>query len=93
MSSTNPLNVYKGADSVKQYYDPDAQPPMPLVELPGRLNPFEKDGVRIYAKMVTALPAHNVKSLPGQLFQASNTVSYTDTKSSQHASARHFGST
>jgi len=29
------------------------------------LNPLRADGVRIFAKMLTALPAQNVKSLPG----------------------------
>lgn len=63
--SSNFLNVYKGSDSLKNYYDPDVQPPLPLVEIPDCLNPFREDGVRIYAKMLTMLPAHNVKSLPG----------------------------
>ncbi|KAH6686234.1 cysteine synthase [Plectosphaerella plurivora] len=58
------LNVFKGPESVNRYFDPDANPPLPLVEIPARLNPFREDGVRIYAKMLTALPAHNVKSLP-----------------------------
>jgi hypothetical protein len=60
------LNVFRGPDSVSTYFDPDANPPLPLVEIPARLNPFRDDGVRIYAKMLTALPAHNVKSLPGE---------------------------
>lgn len=49
------------------YFNPDVQPPLPLVELPAKLNPFRDDNVRIYAKMVTALPAQNVKSLPGSV--------------------------
>ncbi|KAI9150232.1 Cysteine synthase K/M:Cysteine synthase B [Paramyrothecium foliicola] len=57
-------NVFKGPDSVAQYFDPDCNPPLPLVEIPDRLNPYRQDGVRIYAKMLTALPAQNVKSLP-----------------------------
>lgn len=48
-----------------QYFDPESNPPLPLVEIPDRLNPFRKDNVRIYAKMLTCLPAQNVKSLPG----------------------------
>ncbi|RYP82096.1 hypothetical protein DL769_001755 [Monosporascus sp. CRB-8-3] len=58
------LNVFRGSDAVKDYFDPDNNPPLPLVEIPDRLNPFRCDGVRIYAKLLTALPAHNVKSLP-----------------------------
>ncbi|OJD33805.1 cysteine synthase b [Diplodia corticola] len=64
MHPENELNVYSGEDSLKKYYDPDYQPPLPLVEIPACLNPFRKDGVRIYAKMMTMLPANNVKALP-----------------------------
>ncbi|TID07190.1 Cysteine synthase [Colletotrichum higginsianum] len=56
--------VFSGRHSVADYFDPDKNPPLPLVEIPDRLNPFRKDGVRIYAKMLTCLPAQNVKSLP-----------------------------
>ncbi|KAF6827317.1 Cysteine synthase K/M:Cysteine synthase B [Colletotrichum musicola] len=58
------LNVFRGPESVANYFNPDNNPPLPLVEIPDRLNPYRKDGVRIYAKLLTALPAHNVKSLP-----------------------------
>jgi hypothetical protein len=58
-------NVFRGPNSVVDFFDPDKNPPLPLVEIPDRLNPYRKDGVRIYAKMLTNLPAHNVKSLPG----------------------------
>ncbi|KAL1636997.1 hypothetical protein SLS58_009523 [Diplodia intermedia] len=64
MHSKNELNVYSGEDSLQKYYDPDYQPPLPLVEIPPCLNPYRKDGVRIYAKMMTMLPANNVKALP-----------------------------
>ncbi|KAF4830200.1 Cysteine synthase B [Colletotrichum tropicale] len=57
-------NVFSGPNSVVDYFDPDKNPPLPLVEIPDRLNPFKEDGVRIYAKMLTCLPAQNVKSLP-----------------------------
>ena len=65
-SHSNPQNVFKGPDSVIQYFNPDKQPPLPLVELPEILNPFRQDNVRIYAKILTALPAQNVKALPGK---------------------------
>ncbi|ERF76812.1 hypothetical protein EPUS_07992 [Endocarpon pusillum Z07020] len=64
MNSSNPLNVYKGSKSLINYYDPSCQPPLPLVEIPVSLNPFAADGVHIYAKMMTFLPAHNVKAMP-----------------------------
>lgn len=65
MDRNNPFNVYKGPKALQKYFNPDEQPPLPLVELPRKLNPFYEDGVRIYAKMLTALPAQNVKALPG----------------------------
>ncbi|KAI1498878.1 cysteine synthase [Biscogniauxia marginata] len=58
------LNVFRGPDSIVKYFDPDENLPLPLVEVPDTLNPLRADGVRIYAKMLTALPAQNVKSLP-----------------------------
>ncbi|OJJ33221.1 hypothetical protein ASPWEDRAFT_43297 [Aspergillus wentii DTO 134E9] len=64
MSTFNERNVYFGPDAVKKYFDPDSQPPLPLVELPIHLNPYHQDGVRIYAKMMTMHPANNVKSMP-----------------------------
>lgn len=67
MSQANHLNVFSGESSLRDYYDPDKQPPLPLVEIPRKLNPFYDDGVRIYAKMMSTLPANNVKELPGKL--------------------------
>lgn len=60
--SPNNNNVFSGKDSLLQYYDPDCNPMLPLVEIPN--HPFESDHVRIYAKMLTCLPAANVKLLP-----------------------------
>lgn len=68
MTLSNHLNVYKGPRSMADYFNPDIQRPLPLVELPEKLNPLRKDGVRIYAKMTTALPAQNIKCLPGTNF-------------------------
>jgi cysteine synthase A len=66
MESQRFLNVYSGPRSLQKYFDPDEQPMLPLVELPEKLNPFLADGVHIFAKMLTALPAQNVKALPGE---------------------------
>ncbi|KAJ5311395.1 hypothetical protein N7476_007255 [Penicillium atrosanguineum] len=60
----NERNVYFGPSSLKKYFDPDSQPPLPLVELPEHLNPYYCDGIRIYAKMMTMHPANNVKAMP-----------------------------
>ncbi|CCO31605.1 hypothetical protein BN14_05651 [Rhizoctonia solani AG-1 IB] len=56
------MNVFSGKTALLDFYNPDKNPPLPLVELPS--HPFEGDNVRIYAKMLTLLPAGNVKSLP-----------------------------
>lgn len=66
MTGSCNLNVYHGPDSVKQYFDPECAPPMPLVEIPDCLNPMRADGVRIYAKMMSMHPATNIKVIPGQ---------------------------
>lgn len=64
MAIFNALNVFKGPNAVIDYLHPDLSPPVPMVEIPAKLNPFREDNVRIYAKMLTALPAQNVKMLP-----------------------------
>ncbi|KAM5441465.1 hypothetical protein MferCBS31731_003536 [Microsporum ferrugineum] len=64
MADSNPLNVYSGPDSMKNYLNPDCGSPLPLVEIPQELNPFYDDGVRIYAKMMSMHPANNVKAIP-----------------------------
>ncbi len=60
----NPDNVFSGPDAIKQFLDPDCNPPLPLVELPGWLNPFAEQKVRIFAKLLYLLPLLNLKSLP-----------------------------
>ncbi|OAA60866.1 cysteine synthase B [Cordyceps fumosorosea ARSEF 2679] len=64
MKETNTLNVYKGPESIRDYFDPDTAPPLPLVEVPSCLNPYHADGVRIFAKMMSMHPANNVKCMP-----------------------------
>ncbi|KAJ7505633.1 putative cysteine synthase B [Mycena galericulata] len=58
------LNVFSGERALHNFYDPDKGPLIPLVELPERLNPYKRDGVQIYAKLMSHVPATNVKSLP-----------------------------
>ncbi|KAL4787604.1 tryptophan synthase beta subunit-like PLP-dependent enzyme [Aspergillus varians] len=74
MANSNELNVYFGQDGLKKYFDPDSQPPLPLVELPEYLNPYYQDDVRIYAKMMTMHPANNVKAMPAMNMLQSNVV-------------------
>lgn len=58
------LNFFEGEDALKKFLNPDYSPPTPMVELPEELNPFRKEGVRIFAKLMNFLPLGNVKSLP-----------------------------
>lgn len=64
-TSTYSMNIFSGPRTVIDYYDPDLQPPLPLVEILARLDTFYNEGVCMFAKMMTALPSHNVKALPG----------------------------
>jgi cysteine synthase/rhodanese-related sulfurtransferase len=57
-------NVFTGETAVLDFLDPDKAPYTPLVEIPSHLNPYRKNGVRIYAKLMNTLPLTNVKSLP-----------------------------
>lgn len=65
MVGSEHLNIFTGPNSVRNYFDPDHSPPLPLVEIPECLNPYRDDGVRIYAKMMSMHPATNVKVMPG----------------------------
>lgn len=58
------LNVFSGSNAIIDFLNPDNNPMIPLVELPDHCNPFRKDGVRIYAKLMNMLPLANIKSLP-----------------------------
>lgn len=60
----NNINVFSGKNAMLDFLNPDNNPPIPMVELSDSLNPFRKDGVRIYAKLMNTLPLNNVKSLP-----------------------------
>jgi cysteine synthase len=56
--------VFAGPTSIRDFLNPENNPPLPLVELPDRLNPFIAQGVRIFAKLMYLLPLLNIKSLP-----------------------------
>lgn len=58
------LNTFEGSHAVLDFLNPDNAPYTPLVEIPDHLNPYRKDGVRIFAKLMNMLPLANVKSLP-----------------------------
>ncbi|KAG9233284.1 tryptophan synthase beta subunit-like PLP-dependent enzyme [Amylocarpus encephaloides] len=81
MAEPNTKNVYFGPDSLKNYFSPDHQPPLPLVEIPASLNPYLQDGLHIYAKMMSMHPANNVKAFPAlnMLHNLPTTAAKTDT--------------
>ena len=58
------LGVFQGPSAIRDFLDPDQHSFVPLVELPGHLNPFRESGVRILAKTMYLLPLLNIKSLP-----------------------------
>ena len=60
----NYRNVFSGPDAIKNLLKPEYNPPLPLVEIPEYINPFRKDRIRIFAKLMNFLPLANVKSLP-----------------------------
>jgi cysteine synthase len=60
----SPSNVFSGPDAIKRLLDPDCNPPLPLVEIPACLNPYDGQKVRIFAKLLYLLPLLNLKSLP-----------------------------
>ena len=57
-------NTFRGPDALKDFLNPGKHPNLPLVELPTSLNPFAKDNVRIFAKMMGLSPLGNVKAVP-----------------------------
>jgi cysteine synthase len=56
--------VFAGPSAVRDFLNPENNPPIPLVELPPELNPFHQQGVQIFAKLMYLLPLLNIKSLP-----------------------------
>jgi len=63
--STRPeYGVFAGDDALSDFLTPDKNPPLPLVELPGRLNPLAGRDVRIFGKLMYLLPLLSIKSLP-----------------------------
>jgi cysteine synthase len=56
--------VFEGPDSIREFLNPANSAPLPLVELPGKLNPFRGEGIRVYAKLAFLMPLLNLKSLP-----------------------------
>lgn len=56
--------VFLGEKALENYLSPANYACPPLIELPADLNPYQKDGVRIMAKMMPLVPLMNIKSVP-----------------------------
>lgn len=55
--------VFEGENAIFDFLKPKALGMTPLIELPGSLNYFKKDKVRIYIKLAEFVPLLNIKSL------------------------------
>lgn len=60
----NKINVFEGATAIRDLLNPGKLSYLPLVELPGEINPFASDNVRIFAKLMYMSPLGNVKAVP-----------------------------
>ena len=103
MNKKFPQNFFKGEEAVLDFLKPGALGPTPVVELPSSLNPFRRDGVRIFVKLMQFVPLFNIKSLPSyamlsavpkeKLGKIKNLVEYSsgNTVLSLAVLSRHFG--
>ena len=100
----NGKNVFEGPEAIRDLLDPGKLSYLPLVELPADLNPFARDHIRIFAKLMNLLPLGNVKAVPafnmieekyksGELAEVNKIVenSSGNTVSSMALVARQFG--
>ncbi len=96
-------NTFKGEKAIFDYLKPGSMGPSPVVELPLRLNPYLKDSIHIYIKLMQSVPLANIKSLPAwymldgipknELKKIKHLVEYSsgNTVLSLTILARHFG--
>jgi len=56
--------IFEGKNAINFFLRPDSVGFTPVVELPASVNPFLKDQVHIFIKMVQFVPLFNIKSLP-----------------------------
>lgn len=75
-------NIFKGEKAIFNYLTPGVMGPTPIIELPSRLNPYFKDSVHIYVKLVQNMPLANIKSLPA--WYMLNAISEHELKKTKH---------
>ncbi|KAJ7921388.1 tryptophan synthase beta subunit-like PLP-dependent enzyme [Mycena leptocephala] len=87
MPSDPLLNVFSGEDALHDFYHPDKAPPVPLVELPERLNPYKKDLCEVnepYAGNERQIAPSTVISMGilAHIYGIQNTKAYLSNKTS-----------
>jgi cysteine synthase/rhodanese-related sulfurtransferase len=96
------LNEFSGEDGLFRYLDPLNGQYTPLVELPEAVNPYLRDyNIHVHAKLLSALPMGNIKSLPAYFMLAKGNAngkakkiiesSSGNTAASLGIWAKHFG--
>ena len=102
-SNKDNKKVFEGNGALASYLSPGTLGLTPMVELPSSLNPFSKDKIRIFIKLVQFVPLCNIKSLPAftmlqnipskKLSKIKNLVEYSsgNTVLSLTIFAKHFG--
>lgn len=60
----NNKKVFEGEEAISNFLNPSSLGMIPLVELSSKLNPYKKDKVRIFIKLMQFVPLYNIKSLP-----------------------------
>lgn len=63
-NNKNNKKVYEGENAIRSFLLPKNFGLTSIVELPSSLNPFKKNKVRIFVKLVHSAPLGNIKSLP-----------------------------
>jgi len=103
MNKNNNKKVFEGEESIKNFLNPNSLGMTPLVEIPSSLNPFIKDRVRIFIKIMQVVPLYNIKSIPAwsmlsgipkkDLEKINHLVEYSsgNTVLSLTALSKHFG--
>lgn len=79
---SNGKRVFEGNCAVTDFLTPGALGMTPVVELPPSLNKFNKDGVRIFVKLMQFVPLGNIKSMPS--WQMLSNIEKNTLKSTKH---------
>jgi cysteine synthase A len=83
----NNKKIYEGEEAIRSFIIPGNTGFTPIIELPSSINPYKKDKVRIFIKLVHLTPLGNIKSLPaymmlknipnGKLSKIKNLIEYS----------------